>query len=74
MIYTLAFWKGALERAIKTVAQTLVAVLSVGAVGVLEVDWVGALSAAGLAGVVSALTSIAAPTNVPNETGEEYGE
>ena len=55
---TKAFWKGAGERAVKTFAQALVAVIGVGAVGLLDVDWRGALSAATLATVISLLTSI----------------
>ena len=58
MIWSSAFWRGAAERAVKTFAQSLVAVIGVGAVGLLDVDWIGALSAALLATVVSVLTSI----------------
>ena len=58
MLWTTAFWRGAGERALKTFAQALVAVIGVGAVGLLDVDWRGALSAATLATVISLLTSI----------------
>lgn len=52
------WWKAAVIRAIKTVAQTAVA--TVGAAAVLtEVDWVMVGSAAALAGVLSLLTSVA---------------
>lgn len=47
------------ERAVKTFAQSLVAVGLAGATDLLSVDWVNALSIAGLATLVSVLTSIA---------------
>lgn len=48
------------ERAGKTFAQALVAVLTVqGMVGILDVDWPRALSVAALAALISALTSVA---------------
>ena len=58
-IYTTPeFWRGAFERATKTFCQSLLAVLTTGVVGILDVDWPGALSAAALATLVSLLTSI----------------
>ena len=45
-------------RSIKTISQTLIAVLST-AVVLQDVDWMMALSAAALSGVLSILTSIA---------------
>lgn len=48
----------AVERAIKTVAQTAVATIGIGAVGILDVDWTNALSVSALAGVMSLLTSV----------------
>ena len=53
------FIKCAVIRAVKTIAQTAVALLGTGAVGILDVDWVAVVSASALAGVVSILTSIA---------------
>lgn len=50
--------RAALVRAIKTVAQTAVGVIGASAM-ISEVDWLTVGSAAGLAGVVSLLTSIA---------------
>jgi hypothetical protein len=54
-----AFWVDAFDRAVSTVAQAAVATLTAGVTGILEVDWVGVASVAGLAGAVSVLTSIA---------------
>ena len=49
-----------LERAVKTVAQTAVAVITASQVaGIIEVSWLDVLSVSALAGVVSLLTSIA---------------
>lgn len=49
----------ALIRAIKTMAQTAVALIGTNAVGITSVDWPAVGSAALLAGIVSILTSIA---------------
>lgn len=50
--------RAALVRAIRTIAQTVLAFIGTGATGILDVNWTGALSAAALAGVISILTSI----------------
>ena len=52
------WWKAAGIRALKTMAQTAVAIIGTNAIGVTEVDWIGVASGAALAGVVSVLTSI----------------
>ena len=52
------FWIAAVERAVKTVAQTAVATITAGATGLLEIDWVQIGSVSALAGLVSLLTSI----------------
>ena len=46
-------------RAIKTVAQTAVGMLTGNMVGIMDVDWVAVASVAAMAGIVSLLTSIA---------------
>ena len=51
--------KAAGIRALKTAAQTAVALLSAGATGMLDVDWLSVGSISLLAAVVSALTSLA---------------
>ena len=45
-------------RAIKTMAETALAIIGTNAIGVTEVDWVGVLSACALSGVITVLTCI----------------
>lgn len=63
-MWTLVFWKGAAERAVKTFAQSVLATLGVGATGLLHADWLGALDIGGLAAVLSVLTSLVTVTTV----------
>lgn len=57
--FTAAFWSYAGERALKTVAQTALAGLTVvGVSGILDVAWVAVASTSALAGIVSLLTSV----------------
>lgn len=58
-MFTAAFWAAVFERAVKTFAQSLVAAIGTDATGLLDVNWQAALSIAGLAAVLSVLTSIA---------------
>lgn len=53
-----SFWKAAFERAVKTFAQASVAFLAAGVTGLIDVDWVQLGSVAGLAALVSVLTSV----------------
>lgn len=53
------FWIDTLDRSVATVAQAVIAVLTAGVTGILEVDWIQVASIGGLAGVVSVLTSVA---------------
>ena len=67
---TIEWLKAAGIRAIKTMAQTAVAVIgSSAALG--EVDWLFVVSSAVLAGIVSALTSIAGIPEVPATENEK---
>lgn len=54
-----AFWVDTADRAVSTFAQAVVATLTAGATGLLDVDWVQAASVGGLAAVVSVLTTVA---------------
>ena len=52
------FWRAAGIRALRTMAQTAVAMIPT-AVTISQVDWVTVAGTAALAGVVSVLTSVA---------------
>ncbi|WP_459249521.1 holin [Streptomyces youssoufiensis] len=56
---TTGFWKATAERAVRTAAQSSLAVLGAGATGVLDADWAGAASVGGLAAVLAVLTAVA---------------
>lgn len=74
MIWTTAFWKGAAERATKTLAQTLGGYIVVGVTGILTLDWIGALSVAGASALASVLTSIANPEFVAGDNVPETSD
>lgn len=63
---TKEWWKAAGKRAIKTVAQTAVAMITVGA-SATEIDWLNIVSVSVVAGIASILTSI---SGVPEVKGE----
>lgn len=63
------WWKAAGMRAIKTICQTALSMLTIGQ-AVMEVDWVNVLSVSAVAGVISLLTSIAGLPEV-EEKGDE---
>ena len=57
-MFSKEFWSYSGERAIKTVAQSALAYLGTGSVGLFTVDWTGLLSISLGAGLLSILTSI----------------
>lgn len=72
MLTSSLFWKDTFVRSVRTFAQALVAIIGVGSMGILDANWVEALSVAGMAAVVSVLNSVAAPAG-PTEQ-PVYGE
>ena len=71
------FWVAAGERAVKTFAQSLVALFAAG-VTILNIDWQQGLAVAATAAVVSVLTSVASvrlgPFEGPSLAGEAVVE
>lgn len=63
--------KAAAVRAVKTVAQTAVGMLTGNMVGVMEVDWIAVASVSVMAGIVSILTSVAGLPEVKEESVAE---
>lgn len=61
----------ALVRAVKTAAQTAIALIGTGAVGFTDLDWARIASVAGVAAVLSLLTSVA--TDLPEVDGAQIG-
>lgn len=69
-MFTKLFWKDAIERAIKTVAQTLVTLwlTSEAVFNILTVDWKQAFGVAAGAGVLSVLMSVASAAKAGTDT------
>ena len=69
-MFTKLFWKDAVERAIKTMAQTLVTLLltSDAVFNILTVDWTQAIGVAVGAGVLSVLTSVGSAATSGTDT------
>ena len=63
------WFKAAGIRALKTIAQTAVALIGVGTV-MSDIDWIMVASASLLSGILSILTSIAGLPEVENNKGE----
>ena len=64
------WWSAALQRAVRTMAQTVIA--TIGSTALLtEVDWAVVLSATLLAGVLSVMTSLSGLPEVPEQPAIE---
>ncbi|NIH72202.1 holin [Auritidibacter ignavus] len=80
-IWTKAFWKGALDRAIKTFFQTFVAVLVAGvgadavgiSAGILDAPWLAALSVSALATFLSIATAVGNADNTAKDASLDSG-
>ena len=69
---TKIWFKAALIRALKTVAQTAIATIGTSVVAISSVDWLAVGSTSLLSGLLSILTSIKGlPEVTETETGEE---
>ena len=68
---TKIWFKAALIRAVKTVAQTLVATIGTSAVAISSVDWLTVGSTSILAGLLSLLTSVKGLPEVTDTEEEE---
>lgn len=69
-MFNVTFWKATVERAVKTVAQALIAVIAGASFDWFTADWQAIAGVAATAGVLSILTSIASegmgPKNSPS--------
>ncbi|MEV0319817.1 holin [Streptomyces sp. NPDC050658] len=59
-MWTAAFWKATSERALRTFAQSLGAILVAGGTSLLDIDWKAALATAGMATLLAVLTAVGA--------------
>jgi hypothetical protein len=59
-MFEIEFWKDAGERAARTAAQSIIALLTGSVTGILDVDWVQTLSISSLAAFLSILMSLVA--------------
>ena len=68
-MFTWEFWKAALIRALRTFAESALAFIGTGAVGIVDINWVGAASAGALGFVTSILLAVA--TGIPEAPKEK---
>lgn len=72
MIFSKEWLKAAAIRAIKTIAQTALSMLTVGQ-AVIDVNWINVLSISFVAGIISILTSITGLPEVNTENNSDAG-
>ena len=66
-MFRISFWSYSGERAIKTFAQTAIAMIGTNSVGLFDLNWTSILGVSGTAALLSILTSIVAvKTTNPN--------
>ena len=70
-MWTSAFWKATGERAIRTFAQALIALIGVESVSIIELDWAQMLYVSATAALLSVLTSVVA--SGVGEPGPSFG-
>lgn len=58
-VFSRAFWSAAAERAVKATAWAASSTLLASGAGLIDADWLGCASVAGMAGVLSLLGSVA---------------
>jgi len=68
---TKKFWIDTCERVVRTMAQSLIAILGTNALGIIGLDWVQILSITASAGLMSLLTAIVA-SKVGNKGTAEF--
>ena len=65
------WWKAAGIRAAKTFCQTAASLIGTGTVGFTDLDWIQIASVAGVAALVSILTSVAGLPEIEDGTDDE---
>ena len=70
---SISFWKGALERCIKTAAQTALALVTVGT-AITDLDAAGIAAVAATAALASLLTSLADPARTDTAVATYEGK
>ena len=70
-VFTIEWFEAAFIRAVRTVAQTMVAQIGTNTIGITAVDWAAVLSTSILAGILSMITSIAGLPEVSSEDSDD---